>query len=69
MVEGKGQFEWARTANLMALHVNMNLPKGKARVDPNIFNPFIRKKKKPKIILSVKDSMDILEKVFCKNAK
>ena len=41
MVEGRGRFEWSRTAALMALACNLmrDPRKGKA-VSPDDFNPF-----------------------------
>ncbi len=70
MVEGKGRYDWSMTASMMALEININRKKGAKAVEPEELNPFIRKsKRREKVVLSTKDSMDILKKVFCKDAK
>jgi hypothetical protein len=61
MVQGKGNFEWAQTAGLMALQINMN---SKTKVSPNDLNPFADKPKIKQMKLSTKDSMAALKSVF-----
>jgi hypothetical protein len=61
MVQGKGNFEWAQTAGLMALQINMN---SKKKVNPDELNPFAEKQKVKKVKLSTKDSMAALKSVF-----
>ena len=68
MVQGRGEFEWSMTAHQMALQINMNRKKGTKAVNPDVLNPFVQKKSK-KVMLSVRDSMDVLKKTFCKDAK
>lgn len=65
MVKGRGEFLWAMTSHQMALHINMNRKKGTKAVNPSTLNPFIQKEEK-KIVLSSKDSMNLLKSVFCK---
>lgn len=64
MVEGRGEFEWAMTANLMAIQINLNRKKGTKAVDPTTLNPFRQKEKPPKIMLFKAESMDMLKKAF-----
>lgn len=68
MVEGKGKFEWNRTASLMALMVNLNRDqrKGKA-ASPNDFNPFAPKEKVP--VLRGKEMLSALKAAFIKPKK
>ncbi len=71
MMEARGDFEWTQTANLLALHINMNRKKGSAMIDPKKLNPFARKKemtesKEKKIKLNAKESAELLRNVFCK---
>jgi len=68
MVQGRGEFEWSMTAHILAQQINMNRKKGTKAVNPDSLNPFVRKPKR-KVMLSVKDSMDILKKTFCPGAK
>jgi hypothetical protein len=42
MATGRQQAEWERTAHLLALLINMNLPRGKSRVSPRDLNPFAK---------------------------
>ena len=68
MVQGRGEFEWSMTAHQMALQINMNRRKGSPAIVPSDLNPFVHKRKR-KITLSAADSMEILKKTFCANAK
>ena len=65
MVEGKGKFEWNRTASLMALMVNLNRDprKGKA-ASPNDFNPFAPKEPVP--VLRGREMLSALKAAFIK---
>ena len=68
MVEGRGRFEWNRTASLMALAVNlMRDPKKGKAVSPNDFNPFAEKPKK--IVLKGAEMLDALKAAFIRNRK
>ena len=65
MVEGRGRFEWNRTASLMALAVNlMRDPRrgGAARADD--FNPFAERRKTP--VLRGKAMLSALKAAFIK---
>ena len=62
MVEGRGEFLWNMTACEMALQINMNRKKGAKAVSPSL-NPY-SSKRKAKVILSVRDSMEALKKAF-----
>jgi hypothetical protein len=67
MLDGRGNFEWSQTSNLLALLINMNRKKGTPLMDPRKLNPFAPKKKTDdRIKLNTKDSMDLLRTVFCK---
>ena len=69
MQEGRGEFEWAQTANILALHLNMNRKKGAPPIDPRQLNPFAeydRKKDSVKIQLNAKESGEVLRTIFCK---
>jgi len=69
MQEGRGEFEWAQTANILALHLNMNRKKGAPPIDPQRLNPFAeheRKKNATKIQLNAKESGEVLRAIFCK---
>lgn len=65
MVEGRGKFEWSRTASLMALAVNLmrDPRKGKA-ASPTDFNPFAQKAPKP--ILRGDEMKESLKAAFCR---
>ena len=65
MVEGRGRFEWSRTAALMALACNLmrDPRKGKA-VSPYDFNPFAPPKPVP--VLKGKEMLAALKAAFVK---
>lgn len=65
MVEGRGRFEWSRTAALMALACNLmrDPRKGKA-VRPDDFNPFVPREKVP--VLRGKEMLAALKAAFVK---
>ena len=65
MVEGRGRFEWNRTASLMALAVNLvrDPRRGKA-ASPNDFNPFAEREKPP--VLRGKAMLSALRAAFIK---
>lgn len=65
MVEGRGGFEWAQTASVMALAVNLmrDPRKGKA-ASPNDFNPFAPKPKLP--VLKGREMHAALKAAFIK---
>ena len=65
MVEGRGRFEWSRTAALMALACNLmrDPRKGKA-VSPDVFNPFAPPKPVP--VLKGKEMLAALKAAFVK---
>ena len=63
MVEGRGEFLWNMTACEMALQINMNRKKGAKLVRASELNPY-SSKRKSKIMLSVRDSMEALKKAF-----
>ena len=65
MVEGRGRFEWNRTASLMALAVNlMRDPKKGKPVNPDDFNPFAPHP--PKTVLKGKAMLAALKAAFIK---
>ena len=65
MVEGRGRFEWSRTAALMALACNLmrDPRKGKA-VSPDDFNPFAPPKPVP--VLKGTEMLAALKAAFVK---
>lgn len=63
MAEGRGEFLWNMTASEMALQINMNRKKGAKAVSPSELNPY-SSKRKAKVMLSVRDSMEALKKAF-----
>ena len=68
MVEGKGKFDWAQTASLMAPAVNlMRDPKKGKAVSPNDFNPFAEKPQK--IVLKGAEMLDALKAAFIRKPK
>jgi hypothetical protein len=65
MVEGRGKFEWSRTASLMALAVNlMRDPRKGKSVSPADFNPFAQREPVPK--LKGKEMLAALKAAFVK---
>lgn len=61
------KYRWDHTAAICATIMNVNRdPKKSKLVEFSSLNPFRNKKKrqKPKITLGVKDSMNLLKKVF-----
>ena len=65
MVEGKGRFEWNRTASQMALSVNLARTSRKGRAaSPNDFNPFAPHP--PKTVLKGKAMLAALKAAFIK---
>ena len=66
MLDGRGNFEWSQTSNLLALLINMNRKKGTPLMDPRKLNPFAPKKTGERIKLDTNESMDLLRTVFCK---
>ena len=68
MVEGRGKFEWSRTASLMALAANLvrDPKKGKA-ASPSDFNPFAQRPPKP--VLKGKEMLAALKAAFVRDRK
>jgi hypothetical protein len=69
MQEGKGEFEWAQTSNILALQLNINRKKGAPPIDAQSLNPFAeyeRKKNAVKFKLNAKESGEVLRTIFCK---
>jgi len=70
MLDGRGNFEWAQTANILALHLNLNRRKGAPLIEPRRLNPFAEKKRKAensqqRINLDEKESGEVLRTFFC----
>ena len=51
--EGKQTFGWELQSAMMCLTANLNTPKGKKKSKPEDFNPFAKRRKKPKTKKSV----------------
>ena len=66
MVEEKGLFQWTQTSALMAVHINANRKPGSPPVKAEDLNPFFKKKKPGKMIVSTGEAMKIMNKLFCK---
>lgn len=69
MQEGKGEFEWAQTSNILALQLNINRKKGAPPIDARSLNPFAeyeRKKAQKLIKLNAKETGEVLRSIFCK---
>lgn len=67
MQDGRGEYEWQQTSSLLAQQINLNRKKNAKIVSPDELNPYSRKsRRKPKVKLNAKQSMDILKAVFCK---
>lgn len=61
MFQGKGEFEWAQTASLLAMQVNLNRKKGAPVAKQEQFNPFAKRKTEKKIVLNEQETMAVLK--------
>jgi len=66
MVEGRGEFEWARTSWILATYINSNRKKGSRPVKPEDLNPYLDTGagREKKVNLTQHETVEVLRKVF-----